>query len=204
MTLQTEPLTLESGDRLERGEFHRRYLSRPDIKRAELVAGVVYVASPVRLKRHGRPHAIILGWLHDYCISRPEIELADNATVILDADTEVQPDALMFRPGSGRATVTTDDYLMGPPDLVVEVASSSAAYDLHDKKRAYERSGVTEYLVWTPDGPGVTWFRLRSGTYLELEPDSHGVFESVEFPGLRLDANALADGDSLRLREGLR
>ncbi len=30
-------LTLESGDRLTREEFHRRYCTRPDIKTAELI-----------------------------------------------------------------------------------------------------------------------------------------------------------------------
>lgn len=32
-------------------------------------------------------------------------------------------------------------------ELIVEIAASSAAYDLYDKKRAYRRNGVKEYLV---------------------------------------------------------
>ena len=39
---------LESGDRLSRAEFERRYMAMPDLKRAELIEGVVYVPSPVR------------------------------------------------------------------------------------------------------------------------------------------------------------
>lgn len=53
---------LESGDRLTRAEFHRRYLARPDIVKAELVQGVVYVSSPTSFS-HGGPHGSVVGWL---------------------------------------------------------------------------------------------------------------------------------------------
>ena len=61
-----EPLPLENGDRLTRGEFERRYASRPDLKKAELIEGVVYLPSPVRSASHAEPHAAILGWLVTY------------------------------------------------------------------------------------------------------------------------------------------
>ena len=48
-------IPLESGDRLTRAEFERRYSARPDIKKAELIEGVVYVATPVRIEEHARP-----------------------------------------------------------------------------------------------------------------------------------------------------
>ncbi|KYC43125.1 hypothetical protein WA1_13575 [Scytonema hofmannii PCC 7110] len=38
--------SLESGARLTRPEFERRYSAMPDVKKAELIAGIVYVASP--------------------------------------------------------------------------------------------------------------------------------------------------------------
>ena len=41
-------VSLEAGDCLTREEFHRRYLARPDIKKAELIDGVVHVPSPGR------------------------------------------------------------------------------------------------------------------------------------------------------------
>jgi hypothetical protein len=56
-------VTLETGDHLTREEFHRRYSARPDIKRGELVEGVVYVASPARFDRHGEPHGLVVLWL---------------------------------------------------------------------------------------------------------------------------------------------
>lgn len=53
---------LESGDRLTRAEFERRYEAAPEHFKAELIEGVVYVASPVRIF-HGNPQFnLILGW----------------------------------------------------------------------------------------------------------------------------------------------
>jgi hypothetical protein len=48
---------LEPGDRLSRIEFERRYEAMPHLKKAELIQGVVHMPSPVRLRRHGNPHA---------------------------------------------------------------------------------------------------------------------------------------------------
>ncbi|MGA7932141.1 MAG: hypothetical protein WCA35_01040 [Kovacikia sp.] len=47
---------LESDDRLIRSEFERRYTAMPHLKEAELIEGVVYVASPVRMRKHANPH----------------------------------------------------------------------------------------------------------------------------------------------------
>ena len=60
------PPPLESGDRLTRAEFERRYEAMPDVKRAELINGVVYMGSPVRFRAHGRPHVVLLTWLGMY------------------------------------------------------------------------------------------------------------------------------------------
>src|SRR5436190_19650573 len=87
----SERPVLESGDRLTRAEFHRRYCARPDIKKAELVEGIVYVGSPVRFHLHGEPHAWVMGWLGLYVARHPDVRVGDNATVLLDADNELQP-----------------------------------------------------------------------------------------------------------------
>ncbi|HQW52197.1 MAG TPA: Uma2 family endonuclease [Tepidiformaceae bacterium] len=199
------PTPLESGDRMSREEFHRRYRERPDIKKAELVEGVVYVASPVRLNQHGRPHALIIGWLSTYLMAHSGPEVADNSTIIFDDGNEFQPDAILFRIGpNASATIGEDDYLHGPPELVVEVAGSSLAYDLHDKKRAYERHGVAEYVVWEIEGNTVRWFRLEGGKYREVAPDADGIVESAQFPGLRLDVPAVLAGDRQRVAAAIR
>jgi Uma2 family endonuclease len=186
---------LESGDRLTREEFHRRYAARPDIKKAELVEGVVYVASPVSSRFHGRPHARVMGWLTTYCAKHPEVYLAVDATLRLDARNEVQPDACLWCEDPNGTHEDDEGYIEGVPPFVVEVAASSATYDLHDKKEAYRRNGVREYVVWRVRDGAVDWFRLEGGEYVRIEPNPQGLIESAVFPGLRLDVPKLLAGD---------
>lgn len=191
------PVPLENGDRLSRCEFERRYECRPDIKKAELIEGIVYLSLPVRARSHGEPHAHIMTWLGVYCAATPGVHLADNATVRLDLDNEPQPDALLrLEPDTGgRSAITADDYIEGAPELIVEVAASSAAYDLHDKLQVYRRNGVQEYLVWQVYDRRLDWFQWTQDGYAALTPDSSGVIHSQMFPGLQLAVPALLRGD---------
>ena len=196
MTARTKaPVSLESGDHLTREEFHRRYCARPDIKKAELIDGVVYVPSPVRLRQHGRPHGFVMGWLAAYVSQAPDVILGDNTTVYLDDRGEVQPDAFLWRPGSGSARENEDGYLEGAPQLAVEVSASSVSYDLHEKKEAFRRNGVGEYVVWRVLDEAIDWFRLQDGQYVLIQPDADGMVESEQFPGLRLHVPSMLSGD---------
>src|SRR5271166_1845173 len=87
---------LENGDHLTRAEFERRYKRMPHVKKAELIEGVVYMPSPVRVRRHGYPHISIGTWLCVYAAATPGTLPADNSTVRLDLDNEPQPDALLL------------------------------------------------------------------------------------------------------------
>ena len=199
MTDTAHPLLrLETGDRLSREEFHRRYCARPDIKRAELVEGVVYVHSPMRFGQHDEPVVMMIGWLSVYRLMTPGVRQGGSATIFLSPDDEVQPDSFLFwEPPSwpGGIRRTADDYPEGAPELVVEVAASSASYDLHDKKEAYRRNGVREYVVWRVLDGAIDWFRLQEGEYVPVEPDERGVIRSTVFPGLRLDVPKMLAGD---------
>ncbi len=199
---------LESGDHLTRHEFERRYTAMPQIQKAELIEGVVYVASPLRFRSHGKPHAQLITWLGTYQISSPGVELADNSTVRLDLDNEPQPDVVLLidEKFGGQAHISDDDYIEGAPELVAEVAASSASNDLHDKKRAYQRNGVQEYIVWQILENKLNWFSLQNGEYLPIA-DTNGVIKSLVFPGLWLDLPALLTGDMIKvlavLQQGL-
>jgi len=196
MATSVHPVILETGDHLTRAEFHRRYLARPDLHRAELIEGVVYVAAATRSEEHAKSHGVLAGWLAVYAFSHPGVEFRDNATVFLLDESEVQPDLLIFRPPPlGRVRRTEDGYLEGPPDLIVEIAASSASYDLHEKKRIYERAGVREYVVWRTLDGAVDWFSLEGGVYERREPDQQGIIQSAVFSGLRLPVTRLLSGD---------
>lgn len=186
---------LESGDRLTRVEFERRYEAMPEIKKAELIEGVVYLSSAVRARQHAQPHAQVMTWLGVYAAATPGIMLCDNATVRLDLDNEAQPDALLRLARGGNSHLGDDDYLEGAPELIAEIAASSASYDLHDKLKVYRRSSVQEYLVWQMYEKRLDWFQLRDTDYVSLLPDEAGVLHSQVFPGLRLAVAALLAGN---------
>jgi Uma2 family endonuclease len=191
------PPPLETGDRLSRAEFERRYHAYPEIKKAELVEGIVYIPSPTRHKSHGQPHSWMVAWLGTYMAATPGVDGGNNATLRLDFENEVQPDALLrLDPArGGKSHITEDDYLEGPPELIVEIAASSAAYDMHDKRRVYARNGVQEYLVVQMYERRTDWFALREGVYETLTPDESDVLRSQVFPGLWLQPSAFWAGD---------
>jgi len=189
--------TLEPGDHLTRDEFERRYEAMPHIKKAELIEGVVYMPSPVRLEQHAGPHATLIGWLWNYSVSTPGVRVGDNSTVRLDLDNEPQPDALMIRKPShgGRVVIGPRGYVEGAPELVGEVAASSASFDLHTKLRVYRRNQVQEYIVWRVEDAMVDWFILRHGDYVRLPLSPAGIYHSEVFPGLWLDPAAVVRDD---------
>ncbi len=162
---------LEAGDRLSREEFERRYRAMPEVKKAELIEGVVYMSSPVSSSLHGEPHLFLSTWLGTYLVNTPGTSGADNATVRLDRKNEPQPDLyLRILPECGGQTRDDGLYIAGGPELACEIATSSASYDLHDKKEAYRRNGVREYLVWRIYDQAIDWFRLDGDKYLPLHP----------------------------------
>lgn len=188
---------LENGDRLTRAEFERRYDAMSHLKKAELIKGVVYVGSPVKHKKHSRPHSQINGWVVVYAAATPGADTGDNGSVRLDDDNMPQPDVILrlLAEHGGQSLEDEDDYLQGTPELVIEVASSSASYDLHDKKDVYGQFGAREYIVWRTRDRKLDWFRLENNEYVRVEPDVEGVIESSIFPGLRLAVPALLAGN---------
>lgn len=189
---------LESGDRLTRAEFERRYAATPENFKAELIEGVVYVASPVRVF-HGTPHAALITWLGVYWTATPGVSAADNTTTRLDLDNEPQPDALLRIQIGGTSTISDDGYIEGGPELVAEIATSSATIDLGAKKNAYRRNGVQEYLVWQTFENRLSWFRLEAEEFVLVEPDADGIIRSSSFPGLWLAVPALLDGNMIEV-----
>ena len=190
-------IILENGDRLSRDEFERRYTAS-QIKKAELIEGIVYVAAPLRFVPHGKPHSNIVTWLGTYQAlvagSGMELEVGIEPTVRMDSDNEPQPDVVLFRIG-GNAVIDADGYIAGAPELIAEIAASTASYDLHSKKRIYEKNGVKEYIVWRTLDQQIDWFMLENGAYCQVEPDALGMIRSREFTGLWLDVAGMLRHD---------
>jgi Uma2 family endonuclease len=206
---------LRNGDRLSVEEFRRRYEASPHITKAELIRGVVYVvsavgangregmASPVNHLSHGLPHVLLSGWLSHYFFQTPGTDAGDNSTLRLPrVRSEPQPDLfLRVHPDHGGQSGTdAEGYVEGAPELVAEVAASSASYDLHDKLDLYRDQGVREYIVWRTEDAQFDWFVLtRRRTYVPLPAGADGTLRSRAFPGLWLDPTALLTGDRARI-----
>jgi Uma2 family endonuclease len=204
-TRTPEPVPpLEPGDRLTREEFERRYEAMPQVKKAELIEGVVYMPSPVNYESHGRQDRQLSLWLGYYQAHTPGTGGAGNTTVKLDLDNEPQPDELLLiEPASGGAVEIEKGYIVSAPDLVAEVASSSVSIDMNTKFHVYRRNGLREYIVWRVRDQAIDWFVLRGSQYEKLAPTAGGVLQSECFPGLWLDSAALLRGDMLRVLEVL-
>lgn len=188
---------LENGDCLSRAEFERRYDAMPNLKKAELIEGIVYMASPLRFEPHAEPHGFVMTWLGVYRAMTPGVRLGDNPTIHLDLDNEPQPDAVLLidAKAGGQTWIGHDGYIEGAPELVVEIAASSAALDLRDKKRVYRRNGVQEYIVWQVFEQKLDWFSLQNEEYVPLVANEQGVIGSQVFPGLWLAVAELLAGN---------
>jgi Uma2 family endonuclease len=201
---------LENGDHLSAAEFLRRFETMPEVKKAELINGIVYKGSPVRYDQHGKPDNLLQTWLGNYAIATSGVESAANSTTRLGPDDVPQPDGLLriLPECGGQSRVDPKGYLQGAPELVVEIAASSASLDAREKLASYRRAGVREYLLWRTEEEGVNWWMLEEDEYRPLQAGSDGILRSRVFSGLWLDPVALLAGDGAKvmakLQEGLR
>jgi hypothetical protein len=191
---------LENGDRMSQAEFHRRYLQYPDDVKFELVGGVVYMASPLRLP-HSVYHEELSFLLGLYRRATPGVELAPEATTILGKESEPQPDLTLriLQEYGGQSRVNAEEYIEGAPELLAEIAYSSRAIDLNQKRQDYERAGVLEYVVFSIEDEQLFWFHFPSKT--SIAANRRGVYCSAVFPGLWIHGAALVARDSARLQQ---
>jgi Uma2 family endonuclease len=191
---------LETGDQLSSEEFLRRYEAMPHLKKAELIDGVVYVASPTRWDEHGVPHHVLGTLLGVYWAHTPGTRGGDSATVRLDLKSVPQPDAtlIILPTHGGQVRFDEDGYIAGAPELVGEISACTASIDLNKKFKLYVRHQVSEYIVWRVYDEEIDWFVRREGRFERLQPNGSGAYCSEAFPGLWLDPQALIKLDLLR------
>lgn len=198
---------LHPGDHLSETEFQRRYEAHLGPERFELIEGIVYMMAPMR-HPHGRFDRLLSVVFSEYEDETPGVETAGGITVLLGARNVPEPDGVMYilPEFGGQASISENQYFDGAPEMVLEIAHSTVAIDLHDKRRAYKRAGVLEYMVVCIEEREVVFFDLPLGK--RIDPDSRGVLKSQVFPGFWLDTKALfarqMRGLKAKVREGLR
>ena len=192
---------LQAGDHLDADEFERRYDAMPEDNKAELIEGIVYMSSPVSHDQHGRPHFYTAGWLASYVGHTPGVEGGDNSTLRLDTRNRPQADLLLLiDPARGGQAKRANGYIVGGPELLVEVSASTVSMDLNTKLEVYRRAKVREYVVWRVEDDEIDWFVLRRNRFVRLAPQD-GILKSEIFPGLWLDPAALVRLDLARVLE---
>jgi Uma2 family endonuclease len=196
---------LRPGDRLTQEEYHRRYETYTDGTRFELIAGIVHMMAPAGFE-HGSSGFDITTLLGVYKAATPGVLGANGPTVILGKRSEPEPDAVLFVSADygGQAQIKQvgkKKYIVGAPELVVEVAHSTIILDLHTKREEYRVGGAREYIVVGLENDTVHWFDLAANE--ELQPDSKGILHSRMFPGLWIETEALLAGDASRLIEAV-
>src|SRR4051812_26030338 len=174
---------LQNGDLLDQPTFHARYEAMPEDCCAELIGGIVFMASP-QLAPHADAERLLNRWLDEYMEATPGTHAMQHNTQILGPESEPQPDACLFiEPDcGGQVFKDENEYMHGAPELIVEVSSSTESIDLHAKKRDYEKAGVREYVVLALRKQQVFWFLRQRGKYKEVPMPADGIFRAQGFP----------------------
>ena len=163
-------LPFDNGDEMDQPTFHALYETCPDGFRAELIEGIVCFKMSTSIK-HGRPHNVMTIWVSQYVEATPGTESFPPITLILDMASEPEPDVVLIldKDSGGQTSESEDGYLVGPPELVVEIANTTTTTDLGRKKRDYERAGVKEYIVVLPTTHSIIWFHRLRDRFVDLD-----------------------------------
>ena len=131
----------------------------------------------------------------------PETEALTNATVILDPGEHCAARRPLAPPARTRRTHPRERRRLPcrPARIDCGSGASSDSIDLRDKRRAYCRNGVREYLVWLVAEARLEWFCLEDDDYRPQLPDAQGELHSRVFPGLRLPVAPLLTGDTAKV-----
>ena len=129
--------------------------------REELIGGKL-VAMGTPSTNHGAVVLNLSRIFGNYLHGKPCTPFGDNTKVFLTEENRFIPDAMIVCDSDAIQL----DGVHGAPDLVVEVLSPSTAdYDKRHKKDAYEKSGVKEYWIISPEAKTVEQYILRDGRF---------------------------------------
>jgi len=165
-----------------------------DGKRYELINGEVFV-TPSPSEKHqrvaGRLFLSMATHVEENKLGRVYFAPFD---VVLSEKHAVQPDIIFV--SAARMGIIGPEYIVGPPDLLVEILSPQrVAFDRVTKFAQYAHFGVGEYWIVDPIGENVDVYRLVGSNY-ELVGAFSGdqAVESPLLPGWRLTVrNLFAD-----------
>lgn len=136
----------------------------------EIIGGkVVMMAAPAL--NHTFISGNIFGIFRDYLRGKRCTPIPDGAALFLeDGREEYRPDGMVVCDPDKLKT----DGVHGAPDLVVEVLSpSTGRYDRGRKMRTYEKHGVREYWLVSPEARTVEQYVLEDGRFAVRDVYTH-------------------------------
>jgi len=182
-----------NGDRMSLQEFFSVWEQIPNLKRAELIDGVVHLPSPVSYP-HAAYQGLLAFWLGAYAAA-----VDDSFEVLTEGSLQIignspQPDIALHRRSN-----PTPLYNQSTPLLIIEGTYTSRSIDLGPKLDLYRRAKVPESICVLLAEERVEWRVLEGETYRLLPPTPNGILQSHTQSGLWLDTTAIFPPDRKRL-----
>jgi Uma2 family endonuclease len=150
----------------------------PDGEKADLLDGVIYMASPESIEHHD-----IYGWLYrlicDYLEEMQILGRLFGSRVAFRLGRRHGPEPDLAYVAPDHLDRIRPGYVIGPPDWAAEIVSpESVERDYLQKRRLFERAGVSEY--WIIDAARKQILCLRRS--------SHGRLKAVKIKGDKLES----------------
>jgi Uma2 family endonuclease len=182
------PPNRDAEDLVSVEEFYRLV---PDGQKADLIDGVIYMASPDSRRANtltGFVHWLVKGFVEarqtggDVFFSRYACRLGEFHAP--------EPDVGYVRPE--RVGLVEEGGLRGAPDIAVEIVSRESRHrDYDDKRRLYEEAGVSEYWIIDPIQKRVEFLVLEERRYRLAPLEQNRVFRSRALSGFWIDVDWL-------------
>ncbi len=162
-----------------------------DGQKADLIDGVIYMASPDS-KRNNSLNLFLAALIDDYTAARgiDGFTFMSRFACKLTDFRSPEPDVGYVCPERGDRV--HDRYMVGGPDIAVEIVSrDSVQRDYGEKRELYQSAGVCEHWIIDPIQRRVVFLRLADGQYEPVPLEDNRVFRTAVIPGFWLDVEWL-------------
>jgi Uma2 family endonuclease len=162
-----------------------------DGQKADLIDGVIYVASPDTTRSNA-----LTGFLYFLLEGYTAARSLGGFTFVTRFACKIS-DARAPEPDVGyvqqeRLHLVHEGHMDGGPDIAVEIVSrDSRSRDYGEKRELYQAAGVTEYWIVDPLQRRVEFLRLQDGRYVLVPLEENRIFRSAVIPGLWLNVEWL-------------
>lgn len=164
-----------------------------DGQKADLIDGIIYMASPDRLDANDL-NMFLVSVLRMYDSARQlgGLVLASRYAMRIDDTNAPEPDVMYV--SAAQRHLAEELGFRGAPDVAVEIVSrDSRRRDTEVKRNLYERAGVREYWIIDPRRHWADFFYLSQGRYEALPLAPGDIFVSRVIPGFWLRCEWLLD-----------